>query len=639
MARIALVFLVALTVKLAYVHERVKWPDIDHPTLDSLFHDQWARGLAFNEWTPDQEQMRHEPYFRAPLYPYFVSAVYRFAGTRPVVLFSIQAVLGAATVALMFWFCCLVFDRRTAWVAAALQIGYWPFTYHEAERLIPALSLLLDMLFLFFLIRAGRDGTRRNSIVAGICAGLSAIARPTILIVMPFAALWLWKRTPVARGRSVLFLTVATLLVIAPVTVRNIVVGHDHVFIASQGGVNFFIGNNAQSNGVKAVVPGTRADWWGGYEDTHRIAEQAAGQSLKASEVSKFWFRKGVDFLLTKPKAAMQLYVRKAALLLGNGEPSNERQLYFRRRESMVLSFLIINFAFLLATSAVGISTILRKQNDKHESTMERSLPFAFMAPYALGILAFFVTSRFRLPVAMFLVPLSAAGLVAVFELFREKNWRVLQLKAVLAVAIFSLSAWNPYGTGAVADARGQYSLGVDYYRTGDYGRARDTLTRALEADSSYAPAWTMRGRSHAHLGDLRAAISDLETACRLDQSSGEPDFQLGVVYQKAGRHDDAERAYLRAIDRDSTRVESFNNLADIYFQRGRVDDAAVYLIRALDVDSTFVNANYGMGYYYEKKGDYTRAAAMYRRALPFQPASARLSALIGLGLASTPPE
>jgi hypothetical protein len=59
------VFLIAATGKLTYLQERMALPDVDHPSMDSLFHDEWARGLAFGAWTRDQESLRHEPYFRA----------------------------------------------------------------------------------------------------------------------------------------------------------------------------------------------------------------------------------------------------------------------------------------------------------------------------------------------------------------------------------------------------------------------------------------------------------------------------------------------------------------------------------------------------------------------------------------------
>jgi hypothetical protein len=194
--------------------------------------------------------------------------------------------------------------------------------------------------------------------MAGALCGLSAIARPSILIVAPVAAVWLWKRVPSRRQRHTLAFAIALVSVILPITIRNAVRGHDFVPIASQGGVNFYIGNNEQSNGVTAVVPGTRADWWGGFDDTRRIAEQNAGRSLKPSGVSRYWYRQGFRFLMHEPGNAVKLYARKTALLLGNSEPSNERQLYFRRQSSRVLTAMRVNFAALLAAALIALVSL-----------------------------------------------------------------------------------------------------------------------------------------------------------------------------------------------------------------------------------------------------------------------------------------
>jgi tetratricopeptide (TPR) repeat protein len=620
----AFVFVLALGVKLAYLPERLQLPDVDHPTMDSLFHDEWAKGIAFDEWTPDQARLREEPYFRAPLYPYFVSVVYRILGTAPRTLYTIQLFLGALTVVLMFCLCWLVFDRRTAWVAAVLQIGYFPFTYHEAERLIPVLSLLLDLLFLLALTLAGRNGKLRYSAVAGVAAGLSAIARPSILITVPFAAIWLWRRAPSACVRHVAVLGAATVVMILPVTVRNFVRGHDAVLIASQGGVNFFIGNNAQSNGMTAVVPGTRADWWGGFDDTRRIAEQDLDRQLKPSEISRYWYGRGLDFLLGEPIDAGRLYLRKAALFLSNAEVSNERQIYFRRHDSRVLSILAVNFALLIATSIIGGLALYRDRRAV-PNYLDQVLPAVFAVPYALGIVMFFVTSRFRLPVAMFLIPLSAIGCVTIFELVRDRVWARAVPYVALGGVAFLLSIWNPFHVGSVADARGQYGLGVDYYRAGDYRKALEALDRSLALDPGYAPGWKMRGSVYDRQGDYSAAIRDLQTACRLDSTMSDAFFRLGVTFQKSGRDDQAERVYLRAVALDPDRIEALNNLADVCLRRGRGDDALPYLQRALSIDSTFASSIYGLGYYFELKGQYDRAAFEYRRAMPYPAARTRL--------------
>ncbi|MCI0453321.1 MAG: tetratricopeptide repeat protein [Candidatus Latescibacteria bacterium] len=629
--QVALVFLLALAVKFVYLHERLQLPDLLHPTMDSRFHDEWAIGLASGRWTPDLAKLQHEPYFRAPLYPYFAGLVYRVFGYDPAMLLRIQAIIGSMSVALVFLLTRQLFGTIVAWIAAALHVGYWPLTYHDAERLLEVIAIPLNIAVMVLLVSAACTRRVTVTLLAGICLGASAITRPTILVVAPLAVVWLWKRLTDRRQTHVGAFAIAACLVILPVTLRNAVIGKDFVLIASQGGVNFFIGNNAESDGLRAVVPGTPADWWGGYYATRRIAENAIGRPLRPSEVSRYWYRRAAAFLANEPKLALRLYVRKAALLLGNSEVSNERQLYFRRDASKTLSHLRVNFALLLAGAVVGaIGSVrsVRSDGESFSSRLDQWLPYLCGFVYAIAILAFFVSSRHRLPLAVFLIPGCAHGLSLVIQSASARNWRRLGAYGAPFLVVLALSLWNPLHVGELADARGHYSLGVDEFRNENYRAAIDELNASLREDDRYAPTWRMRGWARARLDSVDAAIEDLRRACALDSSQAESFFRLGVVLQMAGRHAEAEPLYLRCIRLEPNSVQALNNLADVYLRQDRVDEALPYLRRALAADSTFPNALYGLGYYHERKGNLTAAREAYARIPDFPPARARMAVL-----------
>ena len=52
--------------------------------------------------------------------------------------------------------------------------------------------------------------------------------------------------------------------------------------------------NNENADGITAIVPGTRPDWDGGYEDSHRIPQEELGRKLGEAEISSYWFKKGL---------------------------------------------------------------------------------------------------------------------------------------------------------------------------------------------------------------------------------------------------------------------------------------------------------------------------------------------------------
>ncbi|MFZ5979691.1 MAG: hypothetical protein ACOYVF_03585 [Candidatus Zixiibacteriota bacterium] len=88
-----------------------------------------------------------------------------------------------------------------------------------------------------------------------------------------------------------LIMGISCLVIILPVTIRNYIVADDTVFIAWQGGYNFYIGNNRDADGYSASVPGIFPTWNSAYREQVVIAEKSMGRGLKKSEVSDFWYR------------------------------------------------------------------------------------------------------------------------------------------------------------------------------------------------------------------------------------------------------------------------------------------------------------------------------------------------------------
>jgi tetratricopeptide (TPR) repeat protein len=623
----AAVFLVAFGVKFGYLHERASRPDFTHPTLDSQYHDEWAWAISSGEWKGRMAEVKDQPYFRAPLYAYFVAAVHKLGGRDYFLIRLVQVVIGALSAVLVYRLAWLLFaaavgGKTVGWIAFLLYLCYWPITYFEAELLIPVLIVFLDLLGVILIIEAARTRRVFPWLLSGFVLGLSAIARPNILIVIPFVLFWIWKRmsnaSVKARAMTALLFVSAWVAVIVPVTIRNAAVGHDFVPIASQGGVNFFIGNNPESDGVRAVVPGTRADWWGGFDDTRQIAQRDAGRELKPSEVSNYWFRRGLGYLIDQPADAAKLYMRKVGLFLGNGEISNNRQLYFIKGRSLVLSLLAVNFAVLLAFGVVGI-LLLKRDDAKRDPTessvmlLERALPLHFIIPYAVSVLLFFITSRYRLPVAVLLVPYAAYGIQRIFDRFRRGQRRSAVIYSIVAMTVFIASIVNPFNVGGAMEARGFYSLGVDYSHN-EYDKALEAFNQSIEQDPSFAPAWKMRGWVNYKLGRHADATEDLLESCRLDSNFVDAFYTLGVVYQVRDLHARAGPPYERAITLQPNHRDALTNLADVYMRRGDYDLALPLLERALDIDATFPNAVFGLGSYYEHVGRLEEALDQYRR-------------------------
>ena len=106
----------------------------------------------------------------------------------------------------------------------------------------------------------------------------------------------------IRRFRIAALLVAGVLAAIAPVVLRNAVVSHQFALVSSQGGLNFYIGNNESATGQYVAVPGVRANIEGQSQDTRRVAEQAAGHPLTDAQVSAHF--SGLATLDARPSGA-----------------------------------------------------------------------------------------------------------------------------------------------------------------------------------------------------------------------------------------------------------------------------------------------------------------------------------------------
>src|SRR5439155_5302490 len=175
--------------------------------------------------------------------------------------------------------------------------------------------------------------SRRRCLGAGVLWGLAATATPNILLAVPAAAWWAWRRIRAAAAR--LFL-LGVVLPIVVVTARNYFVAGDTVLISSNGGINFYIGNNPDYDRTIRLRPG------GEFE--HLAQEPENRGIVGAAARSRYFTGRALDFLHGSPAQALRLYVRKTGdLIAGREIPRNQDQ-YGYRRESTLLALLLWRF-------------------------------------------------------------------------------------------------------------------------------------------------------------------------------------------------------------------------------------------------------------------------------------------------------
>ena len=595
-------------------------PLFNWPIMDSLYHHDWANQILEEGFWGD------EVFFRAPLYPYMLAFFYKISNGSIAFVTFVQHIFGAATSALVYVLAREFFVRKVALLAGILAALYWTFIYFEGELLIVTAILLLNMLFLIFFTKAAsRDGAG-YLIAAGLTLGLSAIARPSILIVVPAIPVTLYLlRNTTARPmrasdwkfRSGLIVA-AALLVILPVIVRNYVVGKDLVPIASQGGVNFYIGNNPSSDGRTAWVPGTRRDWWGGYEDAIAGAEYNEGRKLKQSEVSRYYYNLAFDFMSKRSGEAFRLTLSKVRMFWAGGERSNNKFIYFFWEQAGIGKVPLPGFWLVGPLALLGGVVLWRRRKDL-------SMMYLFVLLYSVGVIAFFVNARFRLPVVPVLIIFAAYAVFYVSIIYKQRSFELLRAIFVLALAIGVVNHdfLNFNENKTHADAISHYTLGNAYIKMDRKDLAVDEYRRAKETYTAYpTSAYEFIARNvDYNLGTLyweqglcSRAIPILQTITGNDEYGVAAQSRLADCLKKQSREAEATEIYEEILRLRPNEPTAMVGVASGYRINERYDEAEALIRKVFEeTGPNYVPALIELSAIYQSSERYQEAIGVMR--------------------------
>ncbi|MCA9252559.1 MAG: glycosyltransferase family 39 protein [Phycisphaerales bacterium] len=502
------VTLVALVIRLIYNHQLQSSPFFDHPSIDAKLHVDWATAIA------EGRNLFEGVYPRAPLYPWLLGILYSIVGVDFVIPRVLAAIMGAGSCGLLYAIAHRYFGRCVAVLAGLVAATYWVSVFFDGELLVEPLTVFLNLLGLWLLVRIERPGLASWTL-AGVCFGLSALNRPNVLLVVPVLACWPIVTYGLKQWREwwlrVLAFGAACVIVILPVTVRNYVKGGEAVLIASNGGFNFYIGNNPQSDGMMAVLPGVRPDWWGGMQDAASIAQANMGRKLSAGEVSSFYYRAALRFMRDQPRQAFRLMMHKLRYFWNDVEVPNPHNLYFfADKYTPIVRFLPVSFGLLVPFAFVGVLLSGRRR-------LVGQFPlWGYGLAYMVGIVAFFVTSRFRLPIVPIVILYASFGLVELLRSIANRKW-ILSAACVLAVVLL----WPFLHTEDIA---GLKDHAVSYCKVaralGEQKRfeeAEAACRSAIEKEPENPLAYEVEGELKLAQNDLRGGIQSLKRAIELD--------------------------------------------------------------------------------------------------------------------------
>ncbi len=590
------VFALALSARLYYLHEIRASPLFTAPVVDARTYTEEARYFSEVSFAG-----RPAPFWQPPLYPVLLGGLFALAGDDLYLPRLIQAVIGALVCVLICLLGYRVFGAGIglgAGVAAAL---YGPLIYFGGALLPTLLACCLNLIVLLLVI--GEGGWVRW-LAAGVLLGLSALAVANVLLFAPMLLGYLYWRQ--RRLRPAAFLLLGCALVIAPVAYRNWAVGGDLVLISHNAGINFYIGNNADYAQTTHIRPGR--DW----AELVEMPERRAGIEQPSAK-SRYFFAQSWQYMASEPLDFLGLLAYKGYLFLRGDEIPRNRDLYFARNDSSLLSILLwkkglaFPFGLVAPLALLGFFAFLRAS----ESPEGRLLAL-FVACYALSVVLFFVTGRYRLPTVPVLLLFAAYGVCALWQ----RPWPALA--AVAALLIFCNVA-----TGAMdreGDAHEHYYLGYAYEERDMPAHAARHYRHAIARDPTFAEPLLALAALHGEAERYGKAIDLYRRYLKTQPNDVDVRFLLGHTALLARRYDEAAAAYSEVATARPNWAAAHGGLGYALLMTDQPQRAARAYSRTLKLNPDSTLVRYQLARLYAAQGQNREAIAEFEQLMQREP-------------------
>ncbi|MBN1351068.1 glycosyltransferase family 39 protein [candidate division KSB1 bacterium] len=529
-----IICLVALLFRMIYLSELRHSPLFYFPQVDADTYVHLAYQIADGSFFTTNSLS----FYQAPLYPFVLAFIFKTVSSDLFWIHLLQFILGTINCVLIYSLGKACFNKSFGVLSGLLASVYWTFIYFEGELLLPTAAIFLDLCFLILFIGYLKKRTIHYAIFSGLLLGLSAIARPNILLfgwlacpllmLLPSSAIFQKPGSLAAKANftRIFFFLVSSMIVIAPVTIYNYSVEKSFVLISHNGGLNFYIGNSSPAERTLDIRPGEE---WEIFTATPKLENLSI--EFTGAQFSGYWYRKSLDWFRQHPSEFIINMAKKAIQFFHAYEFKRNLDIYFfKAHYSKLLAFPFIGFSLIGPLGLLGM--FITRRNDLRQLVL-----IAFVLFYALSVIIFFVTSRYRLPVVPILIIFASSAIVHLVDQFkkREIRWKSLVLLALAACFVnidfchfkpdpakcIASEAESWYYIGRALGERAENEISFDR-KTAGYDEAISTMQKSVALDSGFAYPITFIGIYKIDI--VKLLLKDLLTA-NLNSNEYQPLF------------------------------------------------------------------------------------------------------------------
>jgi 4-amino-4-deoxy-L-arabinose transferase-like glycosyltransferase len=290
----------ALAMRLAWV-AYTDWQPA--PDDDAYRYDYLARALVRGEGFVHLDGRATA--FWPPGYPLLLAGVYAAFGDAATNGLLLNAFLGTGTVLLVYLIGRQAFGKTAGLAGAAITACFPSLIFLTGVTLSETAFTFFMLLGVYLVMRDASSHEQRRNLAlllpAGLVLGFAALIRgQALLLPLVFVAFW-WRSGlgwP-AVGDRLVAVMLGIALFVAPWTIRNAIEMHSPVLIATNAGVDFWIGHHDGASGRGQMADGLVFD---------RTEPDPIAREVAAHEEG---FRQGLEFALTNPLYETELVFHK----------------------------------------------------------------------------------------------------------------------------------------------------------------------------------------------------------------------------------------------------------------------------------------------------------------------------------------
>ncbi len=413
---------------------------------------------------------------------------------------------------------------RAATIGLAIALALPALAFYENKFLSAALTVDCSIAVLATWAWLERRDGLLPAFACGLACGLAVLARPNLVLVLPFVALAIAVLVRDRGGRwpaPLAMLALGTTLALAPMAWRNeVVTGTATVFPAHGGGTSFYIGNNATARGVWNPGAVFSGDVSHERDELGAAASEDVPEGERVAAMGRELYARAWDDIAADPLHWIWLECRKLWLLVGNDELAQDFDVR-GERELIPWAYPVgLPFGVLLALALVGARRWWQDRGDALVRARLLVLGGLVLATAAAN-LVFFTSSQHRVPLVIPLVVLAAVGVVELAEHARDRSWRSAhRVVLAMAVVLVAQGLWPRSKTKAPSAAH-YLNLALAYDRVGEPAPALVAADRALALLPDHPVMLLERATIRRRAGDRDGARADIARLATLPSAPG----------------------------------------------------------------------------------------------------------------------